>query len=224
MPDMPLPISRPVGTKALSAALTSVSMSPQKTAAVLQALREWDADKFAKVENSSQARKSGLFAALFKVSSEIAVAIEDIGAAVLSLNGQTAARDKKKGLHHMDWEWLSPDNSSGFWGNWRGHAAPIVRQTLIETLTEADGNPVHIVWTCGSPTFEASVSVVVGSGSVCIVVSTPPPPRPLVHIASGAVGGPPPSDPPEGHTVFYGFARRDGGVVTQDPDVQVAWP
>ncbi|MEO1060598.1 MAG: hypothetical protein AAFZ07_04210 [Actinomycetota bacterium] len=216
MPDMPLPTSRPVGLLALEAAIGRLVSTPAGRRALGTTASSWDETAFAASATAAEAVQTGLFA-------HLAAEIEPIRDALVAMarsdtNGRVprqAAGSKDRGrieavlleagLRHMDWEWLSPQNRSGFWKRWIGDPAPILRSAFRIIAAYDNPESVHLVWVCGSPTFEVSISETHGR-DLCIVLSTPGPDLPLVHLSDVEPGDQEPTDATrdESHLVLYG--------------------
>lgn len=179
-------------------------------------MSSWDESTFAGSSTAAEAIDTGLFA-------HLATELDEVRDALVSMarsdangrapRGDAGGRDRGRidavlleaGLRHMDWEWLSPQNRSGFWKRWVGDPAPILRTALEIIAAYDDPASVHLVWVCGSPTFEVSISETVGR-DLCIVLSTPAPDLPLVHLGEEEPVDPTPTDAlaAENHLVIYG--------------------
>ena len=216
MPDMPLPTSRTVGLLALEAAFGGLVATGAGRRSLAKAASTWDASAFASATTAAEAIDTGLFAHLATELDEVRDAL--IAMARSDTNGraprgESDGRDRNRidavlleaGLRHMDWEWLSPQNRSGFWKRWIGDPAPILRAALEIIAAYDEPKSVHLVWVCGSPTFEVSVSETLNR-DLCIVLSTPGPDLPLVHLSEDEPVDPVPTDElsDENHLVIYG--------------------
>jgi hypothetical protein len=226
MPDMPLPVGRPPGLVAIERALNNVD----DRLAIAAALAGW----------SRNEGESGLVEHVLDQLRATNHA-EGLESALQAMVNAAAADDQRfnrvegadpvmVGVRHLDDHWLSPVGQLGHWYNWDGDAAPIVQAGLLIALDAADDAPIHLVWTCGSPTFEVSVSAVDDPPvAVVVVISTPGTQADLVHIRPGegastvmeqGVGDD--ALVLEDQIVVHGLATRAGQVVTQDAEVYVA--
>lgn len=227
MPAMPLPISRAEGVLAVEAAINQILADVNERQRLAVELDKWDADTFQLANDANQAMQDGLFALLADQFEPIKQALITMataaahngaagdGGAGEALNGPLL----DAGIHHMDWDWLSPQNRSAFWDGWTGDAAPIVLEALktVVAIGDSSDTSVHLVWVCGSPTFEISISESPAQDLV-VVLSTPGLVEPdLEHIKPGQFPAIPPSIiDGEGHLVIHGAGSRVGDVVTQD--------
>ncbi|MEM9033187.1 MAG: hypothetical protein AAGA99_16160 [Actinomycetota bacterium] len=231
MPDMPLPTSRPVALIALEAAISDLVVTPSSRRALSESASSWDADAFSTATTAEEAAASGLFAALSANHPEIREAL--IAMARGDVRGRLAKKSDDRidsvlldsAIRHMDWEWLSPQNRSGFWLGWTGSPGPIIRHMFQVITAYEDPQSVQLMWVCGSPTFEVSISENAHRG-LCVVLSTPGPDLPLVHIADEQPANPKPTDATdhEDHLVIYGPAVRTADGEIEQRSFLVAQP